>query len=387
MKFRGYIRENGSVGIRNYILVLSSVVCANHVCAKIAEQAQNENIVAFCHNNGCGQIGIDKEQTLRTLIGIGKNPNISAVLVIGLGCEGVSVKEIAAAISDTGKPVEFLLIQECGGTSATIEAGSKIINRLEERRRKQVREEADLDKLVVALECGGSDATSGITANPVVGEVSDRVVKEGGTVILSETTEMIGAEHILSSRAFCAGVADSINIIVQNIEQSAKAMQVDLRGTQPTPGNIAGGLSTIEEKSLGCLAKAGKSGISAVIKYGESPQCKGLVIMDTPGFDVESVTGMLAGGAQIVLFTTGRGTPVGSPVAPVIKITGNSQVAAKMKENIDFDVSAILEGKATILSASEQLFSNMLNVIEGEKTSSEILGHREASITRIGPSV
>lgn len=387
MNFNGYLRENGSVGVRNYILVLSSVVCANHVCTRITEESGNKNVVAFCHSNGCGQIGKDREQTFRTLAGIGKNPNVSAVLVVGLGCEGVSAQKIADEVSKTGKPVKFLLIQTCGGTSATIESGVKIVREFEKHRSKQERVPVDLEKLVVALECGGSDATSGITANPLVGETSDKIIGAGGTVILSETTEMIGAEHILSSRAVCCNVKARINKIVEDVEKSAESMHVDLRGTQPTPGNIEGGLSTIEEKSLGCLAKAGKACVKSVIDYGECPPCNGLIIMDTPGFDVESVTGMLAGGAQIVFFTTGRGTPVGSPIAPVIKITGNPETVNNMRENIDFDASPILDGKISISAASELLYALMIKVISGAQTCSEILGHRESSITRIGPSV
>jgi altronate dehydratase large subunit len=198
---------------------------------------------------------------------------------------------------------------------------------------------------------------------------------------------MIGAEHILSSRAVSSEVAEKVIEIVKDVEESANLMHVDLRGTQPTPGNIEGGLSTIEEKSMGCLAKAGTSMVMEVVEYGAIPSSKGLVIMDTPGFDVESVTGMVAGGSQVVLFTTGRGTPIGSPIAPVIKITGNPDVASWMRENIDFDSSTVTTGEESLDRAGDKLFQKLLSVISGDQTSSEILGHSETGITRIGPSL
>ena len=206
------------------------------------------------------------------------------------------------------------------------------------------------------------------------------------TVILSETTEMIGAEHLLAARACCPEVADKLLAAVENVEQQAKNMNEDLRGSQPTPGNIEGGLSTIEEKSLGCLAKAGSTAVNEMLEYAQIPSAKGLVIMDTPGYDVESVTGMLAGGAQVVLFTTGRGTPVGSPTAPVIKITGNAQTAQRMAENIDFDASPVLEGKESLEEAGEKLFELLMRVVSGEQSCAEKLGHCESAITRKGPS-
>jgi len=385
MKFKGYRRENGSVGDRNHILVLPSTVCASHVADQIASKIKGS--VAFCHSNGCGQLGKDMEQTYNTLVGIGKNPNVAAVLVVGLGCESLPTQRLYEEIRNTGKKVACLIIQECGGTLKTIQEGIKIISSWNKIIEKEKRIEANISELSIGLECGGSDATSGIIANPVLGYVSDIMVKLGGTSILSETPELIGAEHILARRAKTKEVADKILSIVHNVEEKAKSMKVDIRGTQPSSGNIKGGITTIEEKSLGCIYKGGKSIINEVISYAIPPSKKGLIIMDTTGFDVESMIGMIAGGAQIILFTTGRGTPVGTPIAPVIKITGNYKTFEKMSDNIDFNAGTVITGEQTIEEAGEKLLKELILVASEKNTKSEVLGHKEVGITRIGPSV
>jgi len=385
MNFRGYRRENGSIGVRNHILILPSTVCATHVADQIASKIKGA--VAFCHTNGCGQLGIDMEQTYDTLVGIGKNPNVAAVLVVGLGCESLPTQHLYEEIKSAGKKVAYLNIQDSGGTLKTIEEGIRIISSWVKTIRKQKRIKANISELTIGLECGGSDATSGIIANPVLGYVSDIIVSQGGTSILSETPEFIGAEHILAKRAKSKEIADKIYLIVNNIEEKAKSMKVDIRGTQPSPGNIRGGITTIEEKSLGCIYKGGRSTINEVVGYAASPSKKGLIVMDTTGFDVESMIGMIAGGAQIILFTTGRGTPVGAPIVPVIKITGNYKTFQKMSDDIDFNVGTIIAGEQTIEEAGEELLKELILVASGKSTKSEVLGHREAGITRIGPSI
>lgn len=382
MNIQGYRRSNGQLGIRNHILILPTSVCATTVAFNIA--AQVPGAIALPNQHGCCQIGADYEQTLRTLIGLGKNPNVAAVLVVGLGCEGIPIQGTADEILKTGKPVQAIIIQENGGTLKTTALGIQIASEMARSVSLIKSEEVSLSELFLGIECGGSDFTSGLASNPAVGTASDLLVRAGGTAILSETTEFIGAEHVLAKRAKSPEIAHKLIQIVEQTELRAKQLNVDLRDGQPTPGNIAGGISSIEEKSLGCIYKAGHSPIQDVLPYGEAPQAKGLYIMDTPGQDVESMAGMLAGGATILVFTTGRGTPTGSPIAPVIKITANGQTYRNMEDNIDMDLSSIISGEETIEQAGERIFTEMIEVANGRLTKSESLGHREFGIYRIG---
>ena len=383
MKICGYKRENGTYGIRNHLAIIPTSVCSSDTAVKISNLI--EGSVALPHQHGCCQIGADYRQTLRTLIGIGSNPNVGAVLVVGLGCEGIRPEEVAEEIKKTGKIVDMITIQSCGGTLKTIETGVRIATEMAQKLSMQIQEEFDINELTLGIECGGSDTTSGIAANPAVGAASDLLIENGGTSMLSETTEFIGAEHILASRAVNKRVADRIFEIVKVTEDRAMAMGEDLRGTQPTPGNIAGGLTTIEEKSLGAIYKAGSAPIKGVLDYGECPpREKGLYIMDTPGEDIDSITGMLSGGAQIIVFTTGRGTPTGSPIAPVIKVTGNTNTYNNMMENIDINVGRIIDEDVSIKEMGQEIFDEIVKVSRGNLTKAEILGHREFGIFRIG---
>ena len=385
MQLTGYPRENGQVGIRNHVAVIASVTCANRVVEMIA--AHVPGTVPIVHQHGCCQIGSDLEQTVRTLIGFGQNPNIAAVLVVGLGCESLQPKDLVAGIEVTGKPVTYITIQDEGGTLKAIARGSAIVMDMVMNASQIQRQPIDISEIILGLECGGSDTTSGLAANPATGFASDLLVEAGGTAILSETTELTGTEHVLAKRAKNAVVAKQIYEIVADVEKEAKRLGVDIRGGNPTPGNIEGGLTTIEEKSLGCIYKAGTSVINEVIKYAEKPNEKGLVIMDTPGQDMESVTGMIAGGAQIVVFTTGRGTPTGSPITPVVKVCGNPRTVKTMVDNIDIDASTIITGHKTIEAVGREIFAEYLQAINGKLTKSEILGHREFGICRIAMSV
>lgn len=382
MRIEGYRRKNGALGIRNHVAVIPTSVCASEVAVRIS--AAVPGTVALPHQHGCCQVGADFDQTLKTLGGLGGNPNVAAVLVVTLGCEGLEAERLIEFIARSEKPMESVHIQDAGGSDAAIIRGVALLQRLVAHSQRYRRVPAALADIIMATECGGSDATSGLVANPVLGRVSDRLLEEGGTSILSETTELIGAEHLLAQRARSPEVAQQLLGIVARMEQRALAMGVDIRGTQPTPGNIAGGITTIEEKSLGCIHKAGSAVIEGVLEYAQPPGGKGLYVMDTPGHDIESVTGMVAGGAQVVVFTTGRGTPTGCPIAPVIKVTGNSATFQRMAGNIDINAGVVIDQGIDVNAIAADLFEALVSVCNGKPTRAEALGHREMAIFRIG---
>jgi len=384
MNFSGYKRPDGKVGVRNHVVILPSVACSNEVCNAIARKVKGT--ISIPHQHGCAQLPFDAEQTARTLIGVGKNPNVAAVLVIGLGCEVVNSSMIASKIAESGKPVKNLVIQEVGGSPKTIKEGVKIAREMVSFASRLKREKSKPNSLILGVECGGSDACSGLSANPALGVTSDLLVKEGGTIILSETTESIGAEHILAKRAINKKVREKILEIVRRTEMRALNLGLDIGKANPAPGNYEGGITTLEEKSLGCVMKGGTSKVMEVLEYSELPTQKGLVLMDTPGHDAESMTGLIAGGTQIIAFTTGRGNPLGSPIAPVIKIASNSYLYSKMKDNMDINAGEIVTGNKTIQEIGEKIFREVFRVANGKLTKSEIWGHREFAINRIGPS-
>lgn len=385
MKIMGYKRKDGSVGVRNKVLILPTVSCSSETARMISKQVAGT--VTLNNQLGCGQIGKDAQRTIDTLIGLGQNPNVYGVVVVGLGCETAQAGIVAEGIKRSLKPVEVVVIQEEGGTVNAVSKGIRLAAKMVQDMSLEGRQECDLSDLVVALECGGSDPTSGIASNPALGVASDKVVKNGGTVILSETTEFIGAEHLLAQRAISAEVKKDILRIVKRMEDAVSWMGGNLRGGNPSPGNIAGGISTIEEKSLGCIYKGGTTEVVEVIEYAAKPTKNGLVIMDSPGFDVDSVTGMVASGAQICVFTTGRGTPVGNPIVPVIKVTGNPETFNKMEDNIDINAGLVLKGEKTINEIGEEIFREIVMVANGKMTKAEIFGFAESSIWRCGISV
>ncbi len=374
--FQGYFRSDGTVGVRNHVAVISSVGCANVAAERIAAAVPGS--VAVVHNSGCDVP--NPEPILATLAGTGRNPNVAAALVVGLGCELTPAAAVAERIARSGKPTEVLVIQEEGGVRNTVAHGVEIVSRLVSAAASQARREAPLSKLVLATECGASDATSGLVANPVLGVVSERVISEGGAVVLSETTELIGAEHLLAARAVSPEVGRRLLDVVASLERQAALSGHDIRTTQPSPGNVAGGLTTIEEKSLGCICKVGKSALQGVLSYAQPVPGAGLYFMDTPGQDIYSVTAMVAGGAQMVAFTTGLGTPIGSPIAPVIKITGNPRTALSMADHIDFSAGALIEGCASVTDLGQALLLLLLEVASGRLTAAEVLGQREFGI-------
>lgn len=382
--FLGYRRPDGSVGIRNYVLILPTSVCSNKVAQDISRQVNGSTWV----NNdfGCCQVASDARLTEKTLINVAKNPNIGAIVVVGLGCEGAEPLRVAEEIQKAGKPTSCITIQQEGGTLQCQAKGISLARAYAQDLSQQRPEETPISELILAMECGGSDTTSGLASNPACGVASDMLIAHGGSSILSETTEFIGAEHVMAKRAVTPEVGQQLIDLVVGCEERAKALGEDIRGGQPTPGNIQGGLTTIEEKSLGCMHKAGHAPLQGVLQYADKPVHKGLWVMDTPGQDVESMSGMVAGGAQIIIFTTGRGTPSGNPVAPVIKITGNKATYEQMQDNIDIDVSAVMSGEASIAQMGEEIYREIVRVANGKTTKSEDLGHKEFSIYKIAPT-
>ncbi len=384
--FLGYRRRAGEVGVRNHVLLLPTITCANQVAASAATLARGSVFVT--HQHGCGQTGRDLEQTLRTFIGYGSNPNVYGVVVCGLGCEAAAARIVAEGIARrAAKPVALVLIQESGGTLRAIEEAARAAAQMLQDASDLQREPVPMSELVLGTECGGSDACSGISANPAVGSVADRLVDAGGTVILAETTELIGAEHLLAERAARPEVAQRVYEVIDRYEREILATGYDMRGGNPSPGNIAGGLTTIEEKSLGAAPTAGTRPLMDVIPYATRPGTRGLVWMDTPGHDIEQLTGMVAGGAQVVAFTTGRGTPTGCCIAPVLKIATNTATFERLRDNTDLDAGDIVAGTASVAEVGDRLYGELVRTCSGRLTRSEVLGHQEFGLWRIGPTL
>jgi altronate dehydratase large subunit len=383
---QGYRRQNGKVGIRNHVLLMPTVVCANQVVNRIQQQVPGT--VAIPHQHGCSQVGEDKIRTHQVLSGMGKNSNVGAVLIVSLGCEVINAqKMMEEIIEETGKPVAWLDIQNEGGSVKTIQRGIEVARSLVLEVEKTPREEVPFSELIVGVKCGGSDATSGLCSNPALGKASDLIILEGGSIVMGETTEIIGAEHLVAQKAVSEEVRSKLYFCVQRFEKEIERMGVDMRGGNPSPGNIEGGLSSIEEKSLGCISKAGTAPLQGVVEYAEPLTGTGYYFMDSPGNDIECVSGMAAAGVQLVCFTTGRGTPTGNPIVPVIKITGNEFTAKRMNDNIDMDTSGVLLGKETLDEAGKKIFDKIAETASGQLTKAEILGHQEFSINRIGISL
>lgn len=387
MKFNGYIRENGQVGSRNYVAVIPSVTCANDVANAITRQVMGT--ITYNHHQGCCQLPPDLDRVTKTLTSIGCSPNVAAVLIVSLGCEGTDVDYMYEEIKKTGKPVEIVKIQEIGGVSRAINAGTDIARKLVIQVSSKQREEVDISKLVMSIKCGASDTTSGMASNCVIGYVADRLVDMGATVVFGETTEFLGAEHILARRAVNKDVENKIYEIVDAMEKRAKSLGCDMRKGQPTPGNIEGGLSSIEEKSLGAIVKGGTKPIQGVLEYPERViDQKGLWIKDTPGREPEILTGMAATGAQVMMFSTGRGAPQGFPSMPVIKICGNPNTYDRMENDMDLNAGLIINGTKTIEEVGEEALQKLLRVLNGEMTKNEAIQYTSSiDIHCLGPTI
>jgi altronate hydrolase len=384
--FLGYLRADGSVGIRNEIWIINTVGCTNKASEKIAEAAKKTyaemtgEILAITHPYGCSQLGDDHENTRKILVGMARHPNAGGVLILGLGCENNSVCEFKNFLGNYDeKRIKFLVAQDCENE---VEAGVKLIGEIADTIRHDKREKVNLDKLVIGLKCGGSDAFSGITANPLAGRISDRLNAHGGTVIMTETPEMFGAETILMSRCIDENIFNKTVSMVNNFKKyfTSHGQQVY---ENPSPGNKAGGITTLEEKSLGCVQKGGTGAVSDVLAYGERAKIPGLNLLDGPGNDIVSTTALTAAGCHLILFTTGRGTPLGA-FAPTIKITSNCALAEKKANWTDYDAGELLSGKG-FDEAEEELWDLIIAVAEGRiQTKSELNDYREFAIFKNG---
>lgn len=380
MEFMGFRRADGKVGVRNHVVVMAGCLCAQVAARKIAAATG----ATYLHNpNGCGQNSADRAVTLEILSGMLANGNVFSALIVGLGCEQIQGEQYLSRIAEKAeKRVEYIKIQGEGGIGKTVEKGCAIVREMQEAAAKVQRVSCDVSELILGLECGGSDPSSGLSANVVLGEVTDAVVDAGGTAVLSETPEAIGAEHILRDRASCPELGARIYNAVRDCEAYYRACGEDIRAANPSPGNMAGGITTLEEKSLGCIHKSGTRPFTGFCRYGDMIEEKGLVFMDATAYDVASVAAKIAAGAQIVVFTTGLGTPVGSAVAPVLKITGNRDTAEFLSDMIDFDTSSSLAGTQSVEHLGRQLLEKVLAVCSGEETCSEKNGCEDMAINQ-----
>ena len=384
--FEGYVRKNGRVGTRNYIGILTSVNCSATVARYVAESFNAtgrladypniDGVSAFCHSTGCGMAdsGEGYENLQRTLWGYAQHPNFAGILMVGLGCEVNQIPFLLDAYGlEIGTTFQTMTIQETGGTRRTVDEGVARITAMLESANNVKRQTVPASELTVALQCGGSDAYSGITANPAMGAAVDLLVAQGGTGILAETPEIYGAEHLLTRRAINRQVGEKL---VERIRwwEDYTARNHGTMDNNPSPGNKAGGLTTILEKSLGAAAKGGTTNLTGVYKYAERVDTKGFVFMDSPGFDPASITGEVASGANLVTFTTGRGSVYGCKPAPSIKLATNSQMYGRMSEDMDINCGVIADGEKTVQQVGQEIFDYMLEIASGRKSKSEELG-------------
>ncbi|MGL4976104.1 MAG: UxaA family hydrolase [Bosea sp. (in: a-proteobacteria)] len=387
--FEGFRRANGSVGTRNYVGILTSVNCSASVAKFMAEEVKRsgiladypnvDGVIALTHGTGCGidYNGEAFEVLKRTTWGYACNPNMAAVLVVGLGCEGFQIKRMKDAYGVVESDVfRSLTIQETGGTRKAVAAGVEALKAMLPIANRATRQTAPASELMLALQCGGSDGYSGITANPALGAAVDLLVRHGGTAILSETPEIYGAEHLLTRRAATPEIGEKLVGIIKWWEDYTARARMDMNNN-PSPGNKAGGLTTILEKSLGAAAKGGTTTLQGVYHYAEPVRTKGFVYMDTPGYDPVSATGQVAGGANLLAFTTGRGSAYGCKPTPSIKLATNTPIYEKMLDDMDINCGDVLDG-VTLEAKGQEIFGKLLRVASGERSKSEQLGYGDA---------
>ncbi len=382
-QINGYERKNGKFGIRNHLLVLPTVSCVNGVIQRISREVPEA--VCITHAYGCGRGGLrDLEILSRILSGLVHHPNVGGVVLIGLGCEISNTRNLSPLIKEAGKPVAVLSVQEDGGSLETSRKGTAAARRILSEISSQPRVPLPWDKLLIAMECGGSDAMSGVTANVAMGAVSDWLVEKGATVIFGENTEMIGTTQVLMRRAKNAQLARQIEQMIERAEKLTQEVMGNLASLVISPGNMDGGMSTIAEKSMGCIAKGGTTTINQVVDYGEAPSEHGLILQDGPGYDGDSMAGLAASGSQLMFFSTGRGTPAGFPALPVIKVASNTRIYKAMKDDMDVNAGSLVEGKSLDQLRAEMI-DLMIRVINGEETSAEANGMDVFTIMTVHP--
>ena len=383
MEFLGYPRPDGRAGIRNYVAIIPVTSCSNELACAIADGAAGS--VPILHNYGCMRLKPDNERAHRTLAGLGSNPNVAATLLVEMGCAMLDPEAMAQEIAASGTPVELVSVKSVGGYQKAIEAGQSVVRSMMAKASLQPRVPLPLDRLTVGVKCGGSATISSAAGHPATGYVVDRVIDEGGTVIFGETAEVIGAEHLLARRAANEQVKKDLLETVGRFEQMIVDCGVDIRGTQPTPGNIMSGLTTIEEKSLGALVKTGTRPLSGVLDYGEEPSGPGLYLMDSSGWPCHMFLGMAAAGAQVFIFSLGGGVcglfpsqpgAFRTPIVPTIKITGDPTLKPELSF-FDYYAGAVIEGTQSKADASEQFLRVFLDVVSGKPTTQEFSTYRE----------
>ena len=382
LKFWGYRRAEGRPGIRNHVLILPTCACGSESSRIVASQVRGAVNIVF--NTGCSDVAANTEMSQKVLTGFACNPNVYGVVIIGLGCETVPHMKLREKIRKmTSKPVVSFGIQDEGGTLKTIEKAVRAARDMAAEAGMQQKELFDASELFLGIECGGSDATSGIGSNPAVGELSDILVDMGATSMMSESIEWIGGEHVLAKRAVNADIHNQIIEVCRAYEKHLEAAGQDCRAGQPTPGNKAGGLSTLDEKSLGCIRKGGTRPVVEVLEQAKGTAKKGAVVMDTAGYDISSVTSMAAAGCQVIVFTTGRGTPTGNAIVPVVKVTANGRTYQKMEDNMDVDLSAILRGEKTYQEMGKELVGVIQDICNGKMTKAEAFGFSDIAVDHV----
>lgn len=382
MQFMGYPRKEGRAGLRNHVLILPTCSCASESCRIAASQVKGAVNIVF--NTGCSDVAANTAMSQKILTGFACNPNVYGVVIIGLGCETVPHKVLKEKIQKlTSKPVVSFGIQDEGGTLVTIEKAVRAARDMAMQAALEPKVPCDISNLLLGIECGGSDATSGIACNPAVGELSDALVDLGASTMISESIEWIGAEHVLAKRAATPELHNAVIKICQDYEEHLKLAGQDCRAGQPTPGNKAGGLSTLDEKSLGCIKKGGTRPIVEVLEQAVMPTKNGAIVMDTAGYDISSVTSMVAGGCNAVIFTTGRGTCTGNAIVPVLKVTANERTFKKMVDNMDIDLSPVMRGEKTIREAGREMLKDIQEVCSGRLTKAEAYGFSDVAVDHV----